>query len=178
MAKNKEWSEVEINYLRENYGETPFSELKKEFDRSDNSIRLKAKELGLTKRKNQAWTKEELEFLKSDMPISEIARRTGRTYSAVNKKRNLIKKRTKLENSKNLDKYFDFSHIDDDIPILDRSSKSSQHLALLSNLAIGQSYQYPTDEHPTVRNQINSFPSGKFITKKWSDNTRRVWRVK
>lgn len=173
----KKWSPTEDDYIVKNYNEKSFSEIKSKLpERSDNAIRRRAKDLGLTKSKGKEWTSTEIELVLSDLPESVIFKKTGRTVSAIRKKRAIEK--AKLNENIDYSKFFDLSSIEDNVPNINLNSKSSQYYAVLNSLQIGQSFEYPSNENGLVRNQIQLLPNKKFQTKFWSENTRRVWRIK
>lgn len=175
MAKLVKWSESEIEYLKNNYNIVEFSEILKNINRKENAIRLKAKELGLTNTKPLRWTADEIAMLNEDLTDDEISQRIGRSVTAIRKKRIIINSQV---NGEKLVKLFDLSAIEKNIPMVSPLSTSTQHLAMLSALKVNESYEYPNDEMYLVRNQIQLIRDKKFITKKWTNTTRRVWRTK
>lgn len=173
----KKWTSQEDDFLIKNYNENSFIKIK-EFlhQRSDDAIRRRAKDLGLTQSKAKEWSSEEIEILKSDLPESLIVEKIGRTLSAIRKKKAI--ERAKLNTTVDYSKFFDLSVIEDDVPKINKNSKSSHYYALLNSLKDGQSFEYPSNEKELVRNQIQLLPHKKFQTKKWNEDTRRVWRIK
>lgn len=81
------WTETEDATLIALYGSMPAREIGAKLGRSENSVWLRARQLGFEKRRPVAkWTDVELAELKrcyAIEPISEIATRLGRTPSAV-----------------------------------------------------------------------------------------------
>ena len=72
--KSGKWTGEEILFLKNNYAELDFEELKKELNRTKKSIELKAFKLQVKRKSN--WTKEEVSFLESnyeDMTNKEMA---------------------------------------------------------------------------------------------------------
>lgn len=175
----KRWSLEEDNILLENYNKIPFKEVMTLLpNRTENGIQWRAVFLGITNKRNKSWSKQEMDLIKSDLPLSEVATRTGRTYLAVNKKRAL--ERDKMRNLHKVSKLtdvFDLSVIQKKIPIINPLSKSSNHFALLMSLKVGDSYEFPCNEVQILRNQIQRIPNRKFETKSWSKTTKRVWRI-
>lgn len=175
MAKLIKWSESEIEYLKSNYNNVEISEILKNINRKENAVRLKAKELGLTNSKPLRWTDDEIAMLNKDLTDEEISEKTGRSVTAIRKKRTIVNSQV---NGEKLAKLFDMSAIDKGIPIVSPLSASTQHLAMLSALKVNESYEYPDNEMNLVRNQILLIQNKKFTTKKWTETTRRVWRIK
>ncbi|MGL5957260.1 MAG: hypothetical protein ACRCZZ_01450 [Phocaeicola sp.] len=169
----RRWTKEEDEYLLHHYKNVPFDDVRAYLsNRPNDAIRWRAKfVLGVASSKNKPWTVDELNILLSDLTISEVANLTGRTYSAVNKRRNLERAKGSLS------ELFDTSTIEKGVPNISRSSKSAQHFALLLELQVGDSYEFPANEYPLVRNQIQIITERKFESKKWSDGTRRIWRI-
>lgn len=173
----EKWTELEDNYLIENYNSKLFIDIAQYFKgrRSVDAIRRRAKDLRLTRSKSKEWSIEEIEMLLSDLPEKLISHKTGRTLSAIRKKRAL--ERAKKNSDIDFSKIFDLSAIENGVPNIKVNSKSSQYFALLSSMDIGQSFEFPEIESSLVRNQIYLLPDRKFQTRKWSDTSRRVWLI-
>lgn len=172
----KRWSKIEDEYLIKNYNSKSFNEINDYLnDRTPDAIRYRAKALNLTVKKQDSWTSEEIDLILSDLSDLMVSKKIDRTVSAIRKKRLLEKH--KLIGNVDYEKYFDLSSIEDGVPVININSKSSQYFALLNVLKIGQSFEYPNDEKELVRNQIQIIPFKKFKTKKWTENTRRVWLI-
>ncbi|MDY3513401.1 hypothetical protein PG593_04965 [Riemerella anatipestifer] len=176
----KRWGEKEDIFLQENYHSLPIEDIMKELiGRSETAIRWRAKFLGLTNSRGRDWTDEEIKMIIDRVPVSEIVRKTRRTYTAVMKKKRILEKQQIIKKDLTpISDFFDDGVIDKNIPLLDVYSKSSQYLYLLKKMKVGDSFEYPEDEKTLLRNQIVLFVDRKYKTKKWNDKTRRVWRVK
>ncbi len=174
----KKWLQEDDDFLIENYKKLDFDDLKSRLidTRTDDAIRWRAKHFGLTDKKNDSWSDEEIELVLSDLPIGIISKKINRTPTAINKKRAIEK--AKQNKTSDYSKLFDLSAIENGVPNININSKSSQYFALLSSLEPGQSFEYPAKEKELVRNQIYLIPEKKFQTKKWTEKTRRVWRIK
>lgn len=97
---SRQWTDDEIQYIKDVYGRTPASEIAQKLDRTEASIRAKAfklqlkrapEEKGLTR---DRWTTAELEYLKSVYglkPTSTIARELGRTEATVRNRAHRLK---------------------------------------------------------------------------------------
>lgn len=174
----KKWLEEDDDFLIENYKKLDFEKLKSGLidTRTDDAIRWRAKHFGLTDKKNYSWTDEEIDLIFSDLPIGIISKKINRTPTAINKKRAIEK--AKQNKTSDYSKFFDLSAIENDVPNINLNSKSAQYFALLDSLTPGQSFEYPSAEKELVRNQIYLLANKKFQTKKWTETTRRVWRIK
>jgi len=84
------WSPSDIARLRELYSETPWSQLCKELNRGEMSIRAKATKLGLTRiSTNHLWREDEIKFVHDNMDsmsIYKIADHLGRSVSSTSSK--------------------------------------------------------------------------------------------
>jgi hypothetical protein len=173
MAKiknNKHWSKPDEEYLRANYGKVDLKELALRLERSEDSVRWRASELGLTDKKNY-WSKEEMIFLAehlTTLTYKEIAEKLGRSVRSVAHKVADVKiarnfKSPKLELLDNEVSYF--------------KGKAGEYKSILSAMEVGQSFIYPTEERQTIQNQIKYFPDRVYRTRQEDDKTRRVWRL-
>lgn len=184
MAKIKynKWSDREVEILTSLYNSTSFKDLQDILDRPENSIRQKAKQLGIMNERNPGYTESDDELINKwilqKVPHSIIAIRLGRTISAVRK--HIFK----LKHSQALDRGLKkvprelTDQIESDVSIYDGgNSRSHEFRQLLSALEEDQSFEYPTSEHGLLRNQIILFEQRVFKTKKETDDTRRVWRI-
>ena len=96
----RQWTDDEMQYIKDVHGHTPASEIAQKLDRTEASIRAKAFKLQLKRapdetrlRRNQ-WTNAELEYLKNVYglkPTSTIARELSRTESAVRERARRLK---------------------------------------------------------------------------------------
>lgn len=85
IMDRKLWSEIETQYLLDNYGKVDNKILSAKLGRSLDAIRWYASKLGLTN-KVKEWTKEELQFLYnnlSSLSYKEIAKQLNRPYPQV-----------------------------------------------------------------------------------------------
>lgn len=95
----KAYTEKEDAYIRKFYPIRQASEIAKTLKRTENSIRLRAKVIGV-KRGNWMWKPQEDEYLRDNytkMRIQAIADHLGKTYSAVDNRITTLK----LRKSKN-----------------------------------------------------------------------------
>lgn len=167
---NKHWSNEDTAFLRENYGILPIDELANRLARSEEAVRWRASDLGLTKKKLN-WSKDELILLAENLSshtYEELAAKLGRTVRSVAHKVSELKiarnfKAPKLE------------ALESDITYY--KGKAGEYKALLSAMEVGQSFAYPTDEKQTIRNQILYFPDRVYRTRQIDATTRRVWRL-
>ena len=101
MLNNKQWTDKEVLYVKENYKHMSDLEISKNIERSERSISYKRNELGLLKQSiKQPWQEWEIDFLANNfyaMPIQEICNKlshrkweTIRAYAT--KKLNLHRK--------------------------------------------------------------------------------------
>lgn len=93
--KIRRWNKQDIDYLSSNYAILPMDVLVYILGRTENSIRLKANRLGLTrdrrlfeqrKKSPRYWTKEEIDMLKSEYPVGStriLADKLGRSVQAL-----------------------------------------------------------------------------------------------
>ena len=80
------WTDAEDQFLRDNYGELPPSEIAAHIGRTHDLVVWRAGTLGLRKPRNPAWTDAEDQFLRDSYPttpIEEICAQLGRSYPAV-----------------------------------------------------------------------------------------------
>jgi len=93
MIKNRvleEWSDEEIEFLKNNYGKMKIAEIAKALNKNVFTVKNKAIKLGLRK-KPPKWTQDEIEYLKSNygkIPTTEIAEVLGRSVGAIYSKAN------------------------------------------------------------------------------------------
>ena len=94
------WNDKEIEYLEDNYGKLEIKELENNLNRSEDSIRMKAWKLNLTKKENYSfWTEKEIEYLKNNyesLGIKDIINNLNRSKYSIRKKTfelNLIKEK-------------------------------------------------------------------------------------
>ncbi|SDE80897.1 hypothetical protein [Riemerella columbipharyngis] len=174
----KKWTKEEESFLVDNYRELSIEEIMKVIPRSKDAIRWRAKALGITRSRGESWTDKEIKMIEENYSISEICRMTGRTYTSVVKKRRIIENRDKSKKINKLSGFFDKTPIEKGIPNMNIYSKSSQYFYLLSQMEIGDSFEYPQEEHSLLRNQMILFEGKKFQTKRWIEGSRRVWRIK
>ena len=84
LVRNKNWSNEEIQFLKDNFESTLFSELSKTLGRTESAIRAKCFDLNLFK--NSPWTDDEISFVKEnymEMKMSDISQMLSRTMSAI-----------------------------------------------------------------------------------------------
>jgi hypothetical protein len=167
---NKNWSKEDAQYLTENYGKVDIKELAHRLERTEDGIRGRASDLGLTDKKTY-WTKEELIFLAENLTTltyKEMADKLGRTVRSVAHKVSDVKI-ARLFKAPELDA------LENDVAFF--KGKSGEYKALLSAMEIGQSFVYPAEDRQTLQNQIKYFPDRVYRTKREDENTRRVWRL-
>lgn len=94
MRTEQKWSRDEREYLRMHYGTRPASDVARSMGRTASSVRSTAYKLGLAGKATyvrcDAWTKEEVEFLREHFYTEKtayIAKRLGRTPHSVARKR-------------------------------------------------------------------------------------------
>lgn len=90
------WSESDLDYLKNNYGKISSEEIAKYLKRSSNSIRHKARRIGLAEKRN-FWDEDEeiyLEYfaLEKDSNLEVAAVFLGRSVNSVQLHLNLIRK--------------------------------------------------------------------------------------
>lgn len=91
MSVKHEWSELELNYLRDNAGRLSYEEIGWALGVSDTTVRCKAIALGLKHKKyrgnrSRVWTEEELAYLREHFPVesaTDIADHFGVSYTTV-----------------------------------------------------------------------------------------------
>ena len=86
----KRWSRTEINFIEKNYRAIPVSNIAKQLQRSERSVRSKIERLGYRlstlERNSQEWSRIEIKILEenSDKSIRQLSRLIStRTYSAI-----------------------------------------------------------------------------------------------
>lgn len=62
----KKWTQKEVEFLNENYSQKGAKFCSKELNRSESSVKFKAKSLGLACDKFRSWTDKEIDFLKQN----------------------------------------------------------------------------------------------------------------
>lgn len=166
------WSTDAIAYLRENYKILSFDELCIRLDRTEHSVRWKAKQLQLTIPRVD-YTPEDDAFIlanhKKGMSIQEIADTLGRTHSGVNKRITKIA----IKKVRNYNRML--SDIENEVPIDENIAESYRYM--MDKLDIGQSFVYPSKHRQHIANQKIYFPKKKFMTKKINASERRIWRI-
>jgi len=83
-VRNSAWSNDEIEFLKNNFETTLFSELSKKLGRTEGAIRAKCFDLNLFK--NTPWSNEELDFVRNnymEMKTSDISQALSRTMNAI-----------------------------------------------------------------------------------------------
>ena len=178
-----EYSEFDLDFLRNNYKSMTNNELAVELSRSEDGIAYKLKELGLRRRNNHAvYTDEEKKFIEEHhgiMTINEIAEELGRSASGIAKfvskyRVGKIRKRAKVH-EKLIEK--------DVVPFF---SKSDTFFEVIQNLSAGDSFEYPDCDKSIVNQQkyilLNQLKKqGKkervFMTRKITKEKRRMWRL-
>ena len=84
LVRNSMWSDDEIEFLKNNFETTLFSELSKILGRTEGAIRAKCFDLNLFK--NSPWTEDELNFVQEnymEMKTSDISKQLNRTMNAI-----------------------------------------------------------------------------------------------
>lgn len=85
----KNWNSEEIEFLKDNYSNVLLEELSKVLKRTEDSIKAKAYELGISQFTSKRWTDKEIQFLKDNygsMTAVELGRALGRTERAISQK--------------------------------------------------------------------------------------------
>lgn len=76
MSSNINFTQKELDFIRENYAEMTVPEMAKELGRSSSDVKTRVQRLGLKKRKDKVWTVEAIKILiekYSNTPSKEIA---------------------------------------------------------------------------------------------------------
>lgn len=93
MIKFKNYTQEELNYLKDNYLDKNVKELAKILGKTSGSISYAIRELGLLKQKHQPWSDEEIQFLKDhyiDMTSEEISQHINHSVNAINTQRDRL----------------------------------------------------------------------------------------
>lgn len=101
----KEWTEQEVEQLKNKFNNTPIEELAREFGRSAPSVICKAYRLGITTQKYSGWSPEEIEKLKQQFPIKTtklLANELGRSINSVRQKAFRLRIKKKYEYLKSI----------------------------------------------------------------------------
>lgn len=166
------WLEKEVTYLKENYNVVAIKEIAIHLKRSENTIRIKAKSLGITQSKNAPYTGDENSYILNNIgkkSLIEIAHDIGRTISAVRKKAILLKQIEITKSNKTYEFDSSISFYEDGL--------ASQYRDMLAKMQVGESFEYPAKERQTLANQIQLFHTRIYRTKMVDETTRRVWRL-
>ncbi|MFW6030879.1 MAG: LAGLIDADG family homing endonuclease [Halanaerobiales bacterium] len=89
MSTRRSFTIDEINFIKKNYKKLGRETVAEKLNRSIHSVGSKAKQLGLTRKKNPGWKKEDEIFLENNynkMPNDELAKILGRSKIAIQKK--------------------------------------------------------------------------------------------
>lgn len=185
--EGKHYTDIEIEFIKENYLHMSTKEMARILDRSTDGISAKLKELGLKRKENSMpYTDKEINFIKENidkMTIADIARELNRTQSGISKyimkhRIHHIRKRKKIY----------LENIEKDItPIY---SKGQVYYEIIEKMKVNDSFAYPHAEKAIVENQKYMYinlckESGKkvpaFITRKThvedGIEMRRIWRI-
>ena len=87
--KRRRWTAEERKFLLDNYGKLPTSVIAKKLNRTEDTIRSNARNLGIKIKAFSPFTKEEVAFLAENYgkrPVCEIAAEMGRSDSSVEHK--------------------------------------------------------------------------------------------
>ena len=93
MITIKNYSDKELEYIKNNYENKTVKELSIELNKTENSIINAARKLNLIKQKHNKWTEKEINFLKDhyvDMTSEEIAKHLNHTVNAINTQRDRL----------------------------------------------------------------------------------------
>ena len=93
MIKIKNYTEEELEYIRENYNNMTTNELAAKLNKSIGSINNATRKMGLVKQPHNKWTDAEIEFLKNNyinMTSEEISCHINHTVDAVNAMRDKL----------------------------------------------------------------------------------------
>ncbi len=93
MKKN--WTQQEMQYLKENWGQASLAQIMQSLDRTEDSVMRKARRLGLNVNKSEEdklkkrWSEEEDNFIIENyrvLTVEVISKRLGRTVPAIRKR--------------------------------------------------------------------------------------------
>ena len=87
----KQWTEEELNYIKDNYGKIPIKEISLKLNRSISSIKHKAERDAI--KSPREWTDEEIGYLKENYKTKtykELSQHLNRTKSAIDLKINRL----------------------------------------------------------------------------------------
>lgn len=90
MITTKNYTQDEIDYLKENYSTLTTRDLSIKLNKTESSIRHKVRSLGLIKQPHKPWTDEEIQYLKDNYigkTSKEIGDFLGRSVNSINAKR-------------------------------------------------------------------------------------------
>lgn len=85
LTKN-DWSESEIEFLKENYVKKSYKWIAEKLNRTKSSVQQKATQLGLKKAKTNNWSEEEIKILKENfdsLTYDEIQKKLDRSMNAI-----------------------------------------------------------------------------------------------
>jgi hypothetical protein len=94
MIKIKNYTQDELEYIKENYNDITAQELATQLNKSIGSINNAIRKLGLIKQQHNKWTDEEIQFLKTNyinMTSEEISRYINHSVDAINTMRDKLK---------------------------------------------------------------------------------------
>lgn len=153
----KNYSEEEINYLKNNYLEKTNKQMSVELDRTLDGIVQKLKELGLVRREMNPYSDEEKKYILANIKsktISQIALDLGRSQGGVSK---FVSKHRIKKTRKNNKTYLE--NIDKDVvPFF---SKGDNYFEIIEKMQINDSFEFPESDRQIVNNQKYMFVNSK-----------------
>lgn len=93
MIKAKNYTEEDLDFIKNNYETLTIKQLCKKFNKSENSIYNVVRRMGLIKQKHNKWTDDEIAFLKNnyiEMTSEEMSYRINHTIDAINAMRDRL----------------------------------------------------------------------------------------
>ena len=93
MIEFKNYTNEEIDYIKENYSNKTIKELANKLDKTCGSITNVVRRLGLVKQSHKPWTEEDVAYLQANYKnktSEEIAKSLGRTVHSVNAQRDRL----------------------------------------------------------------------------------------
>lgn len=96
VGKRFVWSDDEVQILKDNYGKIPLDEIGEKLGISHTTVRIKAIEIGLRKKRITRfckWTKEQVDYLKKHYPddsTSDVAFHIGFSPDTIVRKAQML----------------------------------------------------------------------------------------
>ena len=93
MKKFKNFTDKEIEYIKENYKNNTLNSIAEYLGKKPSSVYNVIYQLGITKQIHNAWTEEDINYLKThyvEQTSEEIAKQLGKTIAAVNTERDRL----------------------------------------------------------------------------------------